>query len=147
MMDNGIVIRRAEMRDALRISEINRSALGYEYSLEDTQQRLERMLSRGTNRVWVACCGGEIAGYIHGSDYECLYCAPLKNIMALAVDEKHRGRGVGRQLLSELESWAKEESCAGVRLVSGFDRLGAHRFYYCCGYSLRKEQKNFIKYF
>lgn len=95
----------------------------------------------------MACCGGEVAGYIHGGGYECTYCAPLKNVLALAVDEKYRGLGVGRRLLEELEAWAKDKGCAGVRLVSGMDRLGAHAFYLRCGYIVRKEHKNFIRYF
>ena len=147
MVDGGIEIRRAVEEDAGRICEINESALGYSYPPAETRQRLKSILARGEERIFVACLDGEIVGYIHGSGYECLYCAPLKNIMALAVDDRYRGRGAGRILLKAMENWAKECGCAGIRLVSGFDRLGAHEFYRRCGYSHRKDQKNFIKYF
>ena len=146
-MDNDIEIRPAEVMDAHRIAELNYTALGYDYSLEDTRYRLENILFCSDDKLWVACCGGKVVGYIHGCAYECTYCAPLKDIKALAVDEKYRGQGLGRMLLGTLEAWAKEEGCAGVRLVSGVDRLGAHSFYLRCGYFVRKEQKNFVKWF
>ena len=139
-------IRRAKIEDADRICELNKTGLGYNFSKEGTRQRLKAVLDLPAHRILVAEYDGMVAGYIHGSDYECTYCGPLKNILALAVDEKYRGRGVGRNLISAIEEWAKEEGSEGVRLVSGFERLDAHKFYTHCGYIERKDQKNFIKY-
>lgn len=42
--------------------------------------------------------------------------------MAIAVDEKYQGRGIGKQLLMTVEQWTKDDNCAGVRLVSSFSR-------------------------
>jgi len=120
---------------------------GYDYPKEKTEIRLKFILSRSTDKLFVACEGKEVVGYIHGSDYECTYSDSLKNIMAIAVDEKYRGKGIGKLLLESLEKWAVDDGCIGVRLVSGMNREKAHEFYLHCGYNLRKEQKNFIKIF
>lgn len=140
-------IRECLVSDYKDIYLLNKNAFGYEYDLVKTKSRLYDILGRTTNKIYVACIDKKVVGYIHGSDYECTYSDSLKNIMAIAVDEEYQGRGIGRALLHAIESWAKEFNCCGVRLVSGFNRTGAHEFYSRCGYSLRKDQKNFIKYF
>lgn len=142
-----INIRLASENDYEGIFQLNNNAFGYYYPVEKTFERLKCVLSRDTDRIWVACEDGLIVGYIHGADYECTYSDSLKNVMAIAVDERYRGLGIGRQLLTTLEKWAKESGCEGVRLVSGFNREKAHQFYYHCGYTCRKDQKNFVKLF
>lgn len=142
-----MLIRDCAADDYKRIYEINKHAFGYDYPLEKTKTRLVEILQRPTDQIFVACVEDKVVGYIHGSDYECTYSDSLKNIMAIAVDEQYRGQGIGKALLSAVEDWAKESCCCGVRLVSGFDRTKAHEFYLHCGYSLRKQQKNFNKLF
>jgi GNAT superfamily N-acetyltransferase len=146
-MNDDIIIRPAAIGDCPRFCQLNREALGYDYPYEKTLVRLKLILSRPSDKVYVAECEGIVAGYVHAADYECTYCGPLKNIIAIAVDERLRGLGIGRELLSAAEGWAKECGCEGVRLSSGFARTEAHKFYSQCGYTLRKEQKNFIRLF
>ncbi|HHU71135.1 MAG TPA: GNAT family N-acetyltransferase [Clostridiales bacterium] len=142
-----MMIRECLDRDYKDIYRLNLNAFGYDYDIEKTKIRLNKIINRTTDRIYVACIDNKVVGYIHGSDYECTYSESLKNIMAIAVDENYRGKGIGRALLSAIENWAKETNCCGVRLVSGFNRAEAHKFYLCCGYTVRKDQKNFIKYF
>lgn len=141
-----IEIRRAQIEDAERLYEINDTAFGYYYPKDKTKKRLEEILDRKTDCILVACKEGVVIGYVHGADYECIYADPLKNIMAIAVEDSYQGLGIGKKLLEGIEAWAKADGCAGVRLVSGFNREKAHGFYQYCGYDLRKDQKNFIKY-
>jgi len=142
-----VKIRNASHSDCESIHVLNRLGLGYDYSPEKTQQQLGRVLDNPNSKLLVAEVDGCIAGYIHAVDYDCTYTDSLKNILAIVVDERCRGKNLGRLLLSEIEKWAKDEGSSGVRLVSGMDRTGAHKFYKACGYSLRKEQMNFIKIF
>ena len=142
-----ITIRECRISDYVKIYELNKNAFGYEYPLSKTRERLLGILKRPTDKLFVACIEEKVAGYIHGSDYECTYSESLKNIIAIAVDEEYRCMGIGRKLIEEVEKWAKECGCCGVRLVSGFDRTDAHEFYLHCGYKNRKQQKNFIKFF
>lgn len=71
----------------------------------------------------------------------------MKNILELAVAGRCRRQGLGRALLEAAEQWAKADGAAGVRLVSGEGRAGAHAFYRSCGYSDGRRQLNFKKYF
>lgn len=63
------------------------------------------------------------------------------------VDENYRRTGVGKSLMESMESWAKQSGSARIRLVSGYNREIAHKFYLKCRFTLRKERKNFIKWF
>ncbi len=146
-MNSDVTIREARTEDCARILELNRDALGYDYPFAKTQANLAGLMTRPSNKILVGEYKGEVAGYIHAADYDCTYNDPMKNIMALAVDEKLRGMGIGRLLLCAAEKWAAECGCKGVRLASGFARTQAHEFYRHCGYTLRKEHKNFVKLF
>lgn len=138
-------VRLALVSDAQALCTINRSVLGYDYPLERTKARLSAILQRPTDRVFVVCMDSRVVGYAHASDYENTYSDSMKNLMALAVEDTAQGLGLGRMLLEAIESWAQECGCEAVRLVSGNNRQKAHAFYQHCGYTLRKEQKNFIK--
>lgn len=140
-------IRRAKLQDAGRISELNRTVLGYDYPEDKTRARLEKILLLISDRVYVAEYDGIVVGYVHGCDYDLIYSDPMKNILAIAVDPRYQGKGVGRDLLFTIEDWAKEDGCAGIRLVSGLQREDAHRFYAHCGYASHRDQKNFVKVF
>ena len=142
-------VRLAVAEDGARINEINRSALGYQYPLEKTCSQLARVLLRPTDRVYVVCDGADaskVVGFLHAADYETIHTGSMKNIISLAVEEAYRGQGLGKLLLNAVEAWAIADQCEAVRLVSSFSRVEAHAFYRHCGYALRKEQKNFIKY-
>ncbi|MCL2628389.1 MAG: GNAT family N-acetyltransferase [Oscillospiraceae bacterium] len=141
------IIRDANNDDYEAVYNLNLTGLGYDFPIEETKKRLAQVLEKPNVKLLVAEIDGSVAGYIHAVDYDCLYHNSLKNILALVVDGRFRGKGVGRQLLSAVEDWAKYDGACGVRLVSGMDRTGAHSFYKSCGYSLRKDQRNFIKVF
>lgn len=142
-------IRGAVPDDAERISIINRDALGYPCAADTVRERLVCILARNADRLVVVCreADGYVGGFLHGADYETIHNGSQKNIMSLAVDSAFRGLGLGRMLLDAIEGWARAAGCTGVRLVSGFDRVDAHQFYLHCGYTLRKNEKNFIKHF
>ena len=61
----------------------------------------------------------------------------LGHIDELVVDTDFRGRGVGRQLLSQLIQLAKERKCRRVELDTAFHRKEAHRFYEQQGFENR----------
>lgn len=146
-MINDFIIREAKLSDYNTIHELNLMSLGYDYELESTKENLKNILQSSYYKIFVAEIEKEVVGYIHGSNYDNTYSKPLKNIMGIAVKQNRQGNGIGRTLLEEIEKWAKEDGCMGVRLVSGLNRTNAHFFYKRCGYNQRKEQINFIKWF
>ena len=147
-MEKKVTIRKAEKSDAEMIWQCNCEGLGYTFALEDTIRRVHDIMDRFPKDLFlVACVGDQPAGYIHATDYECTYMEAYKDIEELAVLPGYQGYGIGRKLLNEAEAWARESGVAGVRLISGFARTGAHQFYLKCGYTHRKDHKNFVKNF
>lgn len=62
------------------------------------------------------------------------------------VDKDYRCRGIGSELLNELEKLALQNNIDYMRFTSGNKRLDAHRFYKKRGYNVR-DTSVFIKYF
>lgn len=142
-----IIIRHCTIGDAPDIFAINQRSLGYSFPLEKATDRLEYILARDYYQFFVAEDNetGKVVGYVQCADYDNTYFEPLINIMGLAVLEEYQGMGIGKKLMTAIEEYAYSKGFSGIRLSSGSDRTEAHKFYEHIGYSLRKEQKNFIK--
>lgn len=147
-MKSSVIIRPATKADAPAIYQCNVEALGYDFPLEKTIERVVFIMDKYPEDCFlVAVLEERVVGYIHASDYECTYMEAYKDIEELAVLNGYQGYGIGRKLLNACELWAKGTGVAGVRLISGVDRHGAHEFYLKCGYTHRKNHKNFVKNF
>ncbi len=138
-------IREARLSDCAAIAQLNREEMGYDYPEEQTREKLRACLANPAHKVLVAEGGGEVLGYLHLEDYDVLYYPHLKNVLGLAVSPRCRRQGAGKALLAAGEAWAGETGAAGVRLVSGEARKGAHAFYQSQGYSGNKLQRNIKK--
>ncbi|MHB1485115.1 MAG: GNAT family N-acetyltransferase [Saccharofermentanales bacterium] len=141
-----MIIREAVIDDYKDIYLLNKESLGYDFPEDQTREQLQTILDIPTDKIYVAEVDRKVVGYIQLSAYECTYSESLKNILALVVSEEFRKMGIGRKLLQAAEEWAKESGSKGIRLVSSSYRTGAHQFYLNCGYTMRKEQKNFLKW-
>ena len=140
-------IRECVLADTASIFELNRSEMGYDYSLEETKQNIKELLLSAHDKIYVAVVDGSVVGYVHANDYKLIYAPAMKNIMGIAVSSKYKKMGIGKELLVAVETWAKADGVKGVRLVSGASRKEAHLFYERCGYSGGKKQLNFKKNF
>lgn len=149
MIVSAFTIREAVSGDSPAIQKINGRSLGYEdYPADHAQADLDYLLASPFYMVFVAeMANGRVVGYANASDYRTGYMPPMKNLMAIAIDPDQQGQGIGAALLQKVEEWAAADGAWGLRLVSGYDRETAHAFYYRQGYTMRKEQKNFIKMF
>ena len=140
-------IRLCALDDASAIYELNRQEMWYDYPVEKTTEKLSQLLKSKADRIFVAVANGTVVGYIHARDYDVVYAPQYKDILAIAVFSDYKKNGIGRALLTTVENWAKESGAAGIRLVSGSVRTGAHEFYRHCGYNGDKQQINFKKVF
>ena len=133
--------------DVEAICEINKEALGYAFSSEETASQLAR-LSKDPHHFLLGYeddASHELLGYVHAEIYECLYSNAGFNILALAVLPQRQGMGIGKILLEGLEQETKRRGYEFIRLNSADHRLGAHAFYEKVGYTCDKMQKRFIK--
>lgn len=138
-------IRKCEITDAKAIYELNLKEMGYNYPVDRTEEKLERLLKSDKDKILVALVNNTVVGYVHANDYDVIYAPHMKNIMGIAVSGCCKKKGIGRALLSAVENWAQESGARGVRLVSSASRTGAHEFYRRCGYTEDKQQLNFKK--
>lgn len=137
--------RIATVEDAAAIQALNRSALGYDHPLAETQAALEGALASDREAVWVATLDDVVVGYCHAELYRLLYVPLMVNVLGIAVDVGVRRRGVGLALVEAAEQWARDRNATAIRLVSGENRDGAHRFYSRAGFTSTKRQLNFRK--
>ena len=141
------MLRDLKTTDVAAICDINKEALGYSFSPEETASQLAK-LSQDSHHYLLGfedSTSHDLVGYVHAEVYESLYSKPGFNILALAVLPQTQGQGIGRTLLQGLEQEAKKRGYNFIRLNSADHRLGAHAFYERVGYTCDKMQKRFIK--
>ena len=135
--------------DVEAICEINKEALGYAFSSEETASQLAK-LSQDSHHFLLGyedVASHVLLGYVHAEVYESLYSKAGFNILGLAVSPQAQGQGIGKSLLQGLDKEAKRRGYEFIRLNSADHRLGAHAFYEKVGYTCDKVQKRFIRIF
>ena len=141
------MLRAFKATDVASIHEINKEALGYDFSPEETASQLAK-LSQDPHHFLLGFeepSSHDLLGYVHAEVYESLYSKPGFNILALAVVPQMQGKGIGKVLLHGLEQEAEKRGYKFIRLNSADHRLSAHAFYERVGYTCDKVQKRFIK--
>lgn len=146
-MNISFTVRQATVSDAEDIYYINKTSLGYDYDFEKQKSKIEAVLNDKTQVIFVAETDNKVVGYIHLVNYDVIYADNFKNCLGLAVDADYKRNGIGSALLKQAEIWAKENGAVGIRLCSGAEREGAHKFYISQGYEITKIQKNIKKIF
>lgn len=127
----GIEIRRAALGDLSHIAELLGMLARTPLSLEDARNRVEMIERDPDQEMWVAVCDGEVVGLLafrirHNVERVSHY----GEISALAVSEAHRRSGIGRRLIDQAETIARERNCIGLWLVSGNARKAEAREFY-----------------
>ena len=141
------MLRDLQETDVASICKINKEALGYAFSPEETASQLAK-LSQDSHHFLLGfedSTNHDLLGYVHAEVYESLYSHAGFNILALAVLPQTQGKGIGKTLLQGLEKEAEKRGYKFIRLNSADHRIGAHAFYEKVGYTCDKTQKRFIK--
>ena len=137
-------IRAVSVDDADAIARLT-AQLGYDVEPAAVRDRLTRILPRPASAFLVAEVDDLVVGWLHVVVWEYIELEPFAMVAGLVVDRAHRGRGIGRRLMTEAERWATAQGCTIVRLWSSEARTGAHRFYRRLGYAHVKTQYSFAK--
>ena len=138
-----VSIRLAQIADAGHLVRLT-AQLGYDITIEEASDRLQRAMSRADQRFFIADDGRPV-GWLHAARVEYFESGACVVINGLVVDSGCRGAGVGRLLLQQAEQWAREEGVGIVRVWSSDQRHRAHRFYDREGYKVVKTQLAFVK--
>jgi len=118
----GAIVRRAKIEDAEGIAELS-GQLGYPATTDESAERLAEIDANEEHRVLVAEDKGRLLGWVHVCLPHSLLRDRQAEVVGLVIEEKHKGRGIGRALMKHAEHWAKEMGCNSVRLRSNAARL------------------------
>lgn len=134
-----LCIRPALDADAAAIAQLLEQ-FGYPTSTEQCLNRLRRM-NADTFHTLVAIetssdrCE-ELAGFIGLLRLQVYTeCADIGWVLALAVGQRHRRKGIGTALLNSAESYFRRHGIEQMHLHSAKDNLAAHLFYQANGFS------------
>lgn len=141
-----ITVRPATHADATALANLA-TQLGYPSSPDEVEARLSAVLNDPKHLVLVAQRADRVAGWAHAYAVCLVESDPHVELGGLVVDASVRDRGIGKQLLAAVESWASQKGCRTVSVRSNVIRQRAHAFYAAQGYAEIKTQKVFRKDF
>lgn len=128
-----MIVRVAEPHDRASLTLLI-GQLGYEAAEEDVAERLAAMAAED-RVVLVAEIDDAVVGCLSTSIMRVLHRpAPVGRISMMVVDEAHRSRGIGAQLVRAAEEVLAAQGCYMVEVTSHLRRTEAHRFYERLGY-------------
>ena len=143
-MDN-VTIREAHSEDAEAIAGLS-GELGYPSSAAQTVERLNALLDKKENGVFVAASpDGRAVGWIHVFITHRVESGPFAELGGFVVTAECRGRGIGKNLMAEAERWVAQRGISKMRIRSRSTRLDARAFYEGLGYRVGKTQHVFEK--
>ena len=140
-----VTTRDARAGDAPAIAVLA-GQLGYPVTSAQIAERLRRQEAMTDRRVIVAVDDSDaVLGWTTVAVEEHIHSDPYVEISGFVVEEKERGRGVGRTMMTEVERWTRRQGLTVVRLHANVTRAPAHRFYAALGFAKMKEQIVFRK--
>ena len=104
-----LMIRPAGEGDAIAIEDMIFRWTGWR---RERAYTIRKVLHEASHQILVAELDGKVVGVLHQIFYLDIMLAGLNShVNLLLVEEEHRRRGIGSQLLNEAIKSAKEEGC------------------------------------
>ncbi|HAB42121.1 MAG TPA: GNAT family N-acetyltransferase [Acinetobacter sp.] len=111
--------------------------LGYPSALEKIKQRWEYLHQDGHYQTLVVKQDSHVIGYAGFiQEYTWEFDGGYLRIQAFVIEQAHRGKGIGKQLMAAIEQISKEQGFKMIQLNSGNreERYPAHTFYQGLGF-------------
>jgi GNAT superfamily N-acetyltransferase len=129
-----VLVRRARFADARVLARLL-TELGYPQEAEQTRAQLAAWAGDPRGTVLIAESDGSPAGVVAAYATRRLERpGSFARVVALAVDPARRRSGLGRRLLTAVETWAAELGCHEIEITSSRHRDAAHAFYRSLGF-------------
>ena len=136
-------VRRATSSDAAALADLV-TQLGYPSRPEEVIARLATLES-AEQGLFVAEVDKRVVGLAHVNCRSTLLADGMAEVMALVVDDKWRGQGIGRALLQVTEEWAGQRGYGTLLVRTNVVRQRAHEFYYRNGFRHVKTSLTLVK--
>jgi ribosomal protein S18 acetylase RimI-like enzyme len=135
-------IRQATIEDSAVIAQLMTQLMevsGYQdrqVSPEQIEESLRKMANSDAYRVLLAEDEGQVVGLLSLSFRHTLFhSAPTALIDELVVEQGHRRRGVGRQLVAEAIERCRAAGCCEIEVSTERSNEAAQKFYRQHGFS------------
>ena len=93
-----------------------------------------RFLADSANDLLIAYVDGEPAGFVTGTEVRHPdKTQPELFLNELGVDERYRGRGIGRALVTQLWERAQSRGCRGMWVLTDDGNVAANKVYAAAG--------------
>ncbi|MGZ3753636.1 MAG: N-acetyltransferase family protein [Mucilaginibacter sp.] len=138
-------VRDANSSDIEQMSVLI-TELGYPTTIHEMEIRFASISPNANYRTLVIVKDDLLvgmAGLVKGCWYE--KNGSYVRLLAFVIKKDHRGQGLGKKLLQEVEQWAADIGANSIVLSSGNrdERIAAHQFYQSQGYDIKSS--GFIK--
>ena len=137
-----ISIRHITGDDVRVVADLSRQ-LDYTISEEDTLRQIRLITESGGDAGYVAVEDGRVIGWMHVFYALRIESQPFCEVGGLVVDERYRGKGIGKMLVKKAVEWCATKECKRLVVRSNVKRADAHKFYEASGFKEAKEQKVF----
>ncbi|SDW10475.1 GNAT family N-acetyltransferase [Paenibacillus sp. PDC88] len=129
-------IEQLQMKHLPQLAELYKELIGVSTNLAKMEETYQTLLEDKSYCVLGAFYEHELAGSLMGILCKDLIgeCEPFMVIENVVVSSKIRRQGIGRKLMNEIEVIARQQNCSYIILVSGGQRVEAHRMYESMGY-------------
>jgi GNAT superfamily N-acetyltransferase len=141
-----IIIREMNKFDSIKCKDLS-IQLGYPDNLADFDKRFSLINKLPHHHLVVAEALNEklVVALMHLEIRYLLVSSFKVQISALIVDERMRGQGIGKKLLTYAENWTKNCGFKDIFLYSNIVKDESHTFYMKYGYQNSKDSKMFSK--
>ncbi len=127
-------IRKITENDYTTVCSLYNNELGIKISQSKFNERVNHILENSKHDIFVAICEESVIAFITVAKSMAIEQDYIK-INGIAVKENYQGHGIGSQLISYVENYAKKQSVDLIILNSGCQREKAHIFYENLGFS------------
>jgi GNAT superfamily N-acetyltransferase len=139
-----VTLRPATAADVPAIAALS-AELGYPLGEVVVRSRMADLAVRADHAIIVAEIAGAVCGWIHVHAHRSLVSGERADIYGLVVSRAVRRRGIGRLLMAEAETWARERGLNLIVLRSNVQRPESHAFYPAIGYEHFRTQAVYRK--
>jgi ribosomal protein S18 acetylase RimI-like enzyme len=134
-----IIIRQADFSDFEDILSLLKQLWPKnQFDFDTTKAVFNRNLKSDYKRIICAVQDSKIIGYCSMTIKNSLWQQGLLgNVDELVVDDKYRGKGIGKKLMDSITNIAEQIECKKIELDSGLHREDSHEFYKKLGFEIR----------